>query len=77
MNGILCEDIEGPNRRCIPIHDRVPSCDPRCGEHRQPTGYVDAAEWAEYMQQTHAQRRCPGCGLWTIWEPNQPGKGQR
>ena len=45
--------------------------------HRWARGYelhingvgVDAAEWAERMQQTHVQRQCPRCGRWTIWEP--------
>lgn len=67
--GVLCEDVGGPNRRCIRIGSRRPDCDPRCEEYQQPTGYVEAGEWAEYMLQTHDQRKCPGCGLWTIWEP--------
>ena len=71
--GLLCEDIGGKNSRCIPIAERTPDCDPRCDEHEQPTGYVDRAEWAEYMLETHVQRQCPGCGLWTIWEPRPQG----
>lgn len=73
MNGILCEGVTdppgSPHRRCIPFGPRRPDCDPRCEEHQQPTGYVNRAEWAEYMLQTHDQLQCPGCGLWSIWEP--------
>lgn len=25
--------------------------------------------WAMQMLRTHNQKRCPGCGLWAIWEP--------
>ena len=71
--GVLCEGVTdppgSPHRRCIPIGTRRPDCDPRCDEQQQPTGYVNRAEWAEYMLQTHVQRQCPGCGKWTIWEP--------
>jgi len=68
--GVLCENVTDPGpSHCIRIGTRRPDCDPRCEEYRQPTGYVEAGEWAEYMLQTHDQRQCPGCGLWTIWEP--------
>lgn len=66
---ILCEDIDGENSRCIPIVARRPDCDPGCVEQQEPSGYVARAEWAEFMLETHDQRQCPGCGLWTIWEP--------
>lgn len=69
MRAILCEDVGGEHQRCILIEPRRPECDPRCREYRQPNSYVDAAEWAEFMAETHVQRQCPGCGLWTIWEP--------
>lgn len=71
VNAIICEDIGGKSSRCIPIRmgPPAPDCDPRCSEQQQPTGYVDRAEWAEYMLQTHDQRQCPGCGLWSIWDP--------
>ncbi len=70
---ILCEDVGGPNRRCIPIELRRPECDPQCAEHRSPSNYVQALEWQEFMAETHVQRQCPGCGLWTIWEPRASG----
>ncbi|WP_027933716.1 hypothetical protein [Amycolatopsis thermoflava] len=77
-NVILCEGVTdppgSPHRRCIPIN-MGPGCDPRCQEHQQPTGYIDRAEWAEYMLITHDQRQCPGCGLWTIWEPREGQEG--
>lgn len=74
MTGIICEGVDwtrpdNPDRRCIRFGPRRPDCDPRCEEYQQPTGYVEASEWAEYMLQTHEQRQCPGCGKWTIWEP--------
>lgn len=48
-----------------------PATTPECEPHTpQPTGYVEASEWAEEMARTHDQRRCAGCGLWAIWEPN-------
>lgn len=25
--------------------------------------------WAKEKSKTHRQRKCPGCGLWKIWEP--------
>ena len=70
---ILCEDVGGPNRRCIPIELRRPECDPQCAEHRSPSNYVQALEWQEFMAETHVQRQCPGCGLSTIWEPRASG----
>ena len=82
MRAIICEGVDwtrpdNPDHHCILIDtDRTPDRDPRCDEHEQPTGYVDRAEWAEYMLQTHVQRQCPGCGLWTIWEPSQQGDNQ-
>lgn len=27
--------------------------------------------WPEEMSQTHRPRRCPGCGLFEIWDPKQ------
>lgn len=35
----------------------------------QPEGYIEWHAWAEEMSKTHKQRRCTGCGLYTIWEP--------
>ena len=34
-----------------------------------PSGYVEWHLWAEKMGKTHKQRRCPGCGRYSIWEP--------
>lgn len=69
MSGILCEDIGGKHARCIRFGERRPECEADCEVHRQPAGYVDAGEWGEYMSRTHRQRRCRGCGRFTIWEP--------
>jgi hypothetical protein len=34
-----------------------------------PRGYLQWHEWAEEMNETQVQRRCPGCTLFEIWEP--------
>jgi hypothetical protein len=33
-----------------------------------PDGYLTWHEWAERMSKTYRQRRCPGCGLFRVWE---------
>lgn len=43
---------------------------PRAFEHTPcPKGYIQWHHWAEQMAETHEQRRCSGCGLWTVWIP--------
>lgn len=37
-----------------------------------PATYLGWHEWAEQMTLTHDQRRCPGCGLYAVWDP-KPG----
>lgn len=34
-----------------------------------PEGYISWHIWAEEMAKTHKQRKCPGCGRYSIWEP--------
>jgi hypothetical protein len=34
----------------------------------EPSGYLERHAWAEEMTKTHVQRRCPGCGMWRVWE---------
>ena len=46
-------------------------CPQRDGHTPCPTGYVAWHEWAEEMMKTHRQRKCPGCGLYAIWEPKK------
>jgi Fe-S-cluster-containing hydrogenase component 2 len=36
-----------------------------------PEGYIQWHAWADKMAKTHKQRKCAGCGLYTIWEPRQ------
>lgn len=36
-----------------------------------PEGYLQWHAWADKMSKTHKQVRCPGCGLWAIWESTQ------
>lgn len=52
----------------------VPRFPERCEPHTpQPDGYHEWYSWAEKMSETHDQRQCRGCGLWSIWVP----KGER
>lgn len=44
---------------CRNQHDHTP----------KPEGYLQWFEWAAKMNKTHAQRRCPACGKYEIWEP--------
>jgi hypothetical protein len=52
---------------------RRPDCDPRCGEYRTPDGYIAASDWADAMLEDHDQKRCPGCGLMSVWVPHVAG----
>lgn len=48
----------------------VPEFPGECEPHTDsPDGYLQWDEWADRMEQTHLQRQCRGCGLWSIWEP--------
>lgn len=44
---------------------------PNAAEHVDgPSGYLAWHAWAARMARTgHAQRKCPGCGLYKIWLP--------
>jgi len=33
-----------------------------------PEGYIQWQSWAENMAKTHKQRKCAGCGKYSIWE---------
>ena len=44
---------------CPNIEDHTP----------QPEGYIQWHSWAEEMAKTHKQRKCSGCGKYSIWEP--------
>lgn len=50
---------------------------PNEAEHTDgPAGYVAWHEWAARMARTgHAQKRCPGCGLYKIWLPKPVSVG--
>jgi len=37
-----------------------------------PSGYIQWHEWAAKISKTHRNLKCAGCGLYKIWEPNQP-----
>lgn len=34
-----------------------------------PEGYLQWHEWAREKSKTHKSKKCPGCGLYKIWEP--------
>jgi hypothetical protein len=36
-----------------------------------PQGYLAWHEWAERMNKTHRQIRCPSCHLFAIWVPRK------
>lgn len=42
-----------------------------------PSGYVQWHEWAERMEKTHKQKRCPSCGFWAIWVPRGDTEEER
>ena len=43
---------------------------PHSEEHTlAPEGYIQWHAWAADMAKTHKQRKCRGCGLFAIWEP--------
>lgn len=56
---------------------------PRESDHTPaPQSYVGRQDWARAMaQQRSVQRRCPGCGLWVVWNgvkpPISPGLYER
>jgi hypothetical protein len=39
----------------------------KCKHTKQPIGYLAWHDWAEKKSRTHRQKRCPVCGLWSIW----------
>lgn len=41
----------------------------RCRHTACPVGYREWHAWAEKMEKTHVQAKCPKCGLYAIWEP--------
>ena len=42
-----------------------------CDDHTHgPGDYAGWHAWAEEKAKTHAQTKCPECGLYLIWEPN-------
>jgi hypothetical protein len=50
--------------------ERVVGLCPQIEDHAwQPEGYIAWHSWAADMAKTHDQRKCPGCGLYQIWEP--------
>ena len=39
-----------------------------------PDDFVEWAEWAEKLNETHVQTWCWGCGMWLIWEEKTEGE---
>lgn len=49
-----------------------PATTGECKPHTPaPAGYLAWHEWAEKKSRTHQQGRCPGCGLFLIWQPKE------
>lgn len=46
----------------------------RCTHTPQPPGYMEWHAWAKAASKTHAQVRCPHCGLWSQWMPKREAK---
>lgn len=46
----------------------TPECEHPVKEDDEPTGYVAWHEWAAEKTKTHAQKVCPHCGLYVLWE---------
>ena len=51
--------------------DHADQCPNYWAHTHGPDGYFAWHEWAEEMQKTHRQRKCPGCGLFAIWTPRR------
>lgn len=49
------------------LEDQCPDKD----THTPSVPYMDFHEWAERMNETHRQTRCPTCRLWAIWVPRE------
>lgn len=53
--------------------DKRPLADRRaegCAGHAPcPSGYTQWHEWAEWINKTHRNVECPGCGRFAIWVP--------
>jgi hypothetical protein len=47
------------------------ACPNRANHTEGPAGYLQWHAWAEEMQTTHVQERCPGCGYWAIVKPKE------
>jgi len=66
--------ICGLDKREVPDEaptDGSPAC-PNIASHTPcPRGYNEWHAWAARMYRTHTQSRCPGCGLYKIWEPRR------
>ncbi len=42
-----------------------------------PAGYLQWHAWATKMSKTHQQRKCDGCGRYSVWEPKCERKAGR
>jgi hypothetical protein len=57
--------------RIMYFADNPEICPNYLAHTRGPDGYIGWHEWAECMQKTHRQHRCPDCGLFAIWTPRR------
>lgn len=78
----LAQSWSAPARYRLPLHicgDEPPVSDdstcPLNDRHTPaPKGYLAWQVWAAQMARTHAQKQCPACGLWKIWEAPEKAK---
>ena len=38
-----------------------------CRHTKHPKNYQEHSDWADKMQKTHFQIKCPNCGLYALW----------
>lgn len=58
------------------LEDQAASNCPQWRKHSQraPAGYIEWHEWAQRMERRgYVNERCPGCGLWKVWERKKGG----
>lgn len=51
--------------------DTTSDCPERERHTPKPASDLEWEPWASRMTNSHNPRRCPGCGLWKVWEPKK------
>jgi len=75
MKYLMHIDFAGFDEAAYPIPpSRVDRSEKACVHTPMPPGYMDRYEWAQMAMKTHAQVRCPHCGLWAVWLPKREAR---